>query len=486
MLYRPEYHLQELRQQGRTGSISLTLRWLRTIVFDATEEEDQKEIAQLTSPTLQEPVWVAHQQIVVKLIPSTSQVAALYLNSMPMLTALDLRGCVVQKLTSLLVSTAATKHASTLRRLLLPPRTPIPQELLNAFGQLEELDITSSPTFAHMLFCSATLQILYADNCQKLTDKGLERACNLKVLHVSDCHLVTTVAPFAHSLRVLSINNDCGIGSDALSEARCLMVLHAARNTKVHHLFSSATNRVHPLRELDAAGDHSAITDDVLRETTALVKFSCIKNTHVTTVAPFGLSLLELDVGHSAVGDSGLVTATGLVHFSASNNPAVCNLSPFASTLLELATGGDETGLTDIALHEAIHLISLTLYPTIGAKITTVAPFAASLRHLEAAWNYSLTDASLAPATKLVTLNCSEARRITSLQPFANSLLELTAYGNKCGVKGEEVSTARRLQVVKRGDAYPFLPNDQIKPAVHLKEFCKRPDENWARRYQKN
>lgn len=135
--------------------------------------------------------------------PSLSRLLLLqrWIQRISILTALDLRSTTHELASDALLFAVATTHHSTLRRLLLPWQSCVSQTTLNLLTMLEELDITAYQAKGfHVHFCGSTLRRLSA-NGSTLSDAGLSNATALEVLHVSRCGLVTTVAPFARSLR---------------------------------------------------------------------------------------------------------------------------------------------------------------------------------------------------------------------------------------------------------------------------------------------
>ena len=85
-----------------------------------------------------------------------------------------------------------------------------------------------------------------------------------------------------------------------------------------------------------------------------------------------------------------------------------------------------------------------------------MAPFAQTLRHLVAVRNLVVDadsfigDAGLSAATDLVTLVCNKNPNITTIAFCLNSLQELKAEGNMCGLKGDEIAVAPQLRKVSK------------------------------------
>ena len=108
-------------------------------------------------------------------------------------------------------------------------------------------------------------------------------------------------------------------------------MLNANYNDKIDTLQPFAGR----LRELQAVC--SKLDDVSLVEATLLVKVDVCNNPLVTTVVPFGSTLIELNASHDCGIDTvGLATATNLVCLNASYNPRIQSVCPFASILLEL------------------------------------------------------------------------------------------------------------------------------------------------------
>ena len=143
---------------------------------------------------------------------------------------------------------------------------------------------------------------------------------------------------------------------------------------------------------------------------------------------------------------------------------------PSGSTLLEL--DAENSKISDAALAQATNLVWLSCSG--NEKITTVAPFAQSLRHLFAQYGSFLDDAGLATATNLVTLNCSSNSKITSIGFCRNNLQELIVSGQDCGMKGDEIEKAPQLRKVV------MYHNDTITQE-HLKGFTRIHDSGFVR-----
>jgi hypothetical protein len=91
-------------------------------------------------------------------------------------------------------------------------------------------------------------------------------------------------------------------------------------------------------------------TDAGLAQAVGIVKLDVYNNPNVTTVAPFAVTLRELNAqGNSGITDAGLAQAAGIVRIYVDNNPKVTTVAPFAVTLRELNATGS-SGITDAGL----------------------------------------------------------------------------------------------------------------------------------------
>jgi len=161
--------------------------------------------------------------------------------------------------------------------------------------------------------------------------------------------------------------------------------------------FYLKTWRISTLRELDAGGRCCGITDSGLRSATQLVMLNAWRNSKITTVAPFGATLRELDASSTDVGilaetcgitDSGLCNATQLVKLNAEGNSKITTVAPFASTLRDLGARY-ACGISDSGLRYATQLVKLKA--SSNSKITMVAPFGSTMRELNATENCGIT-----------------------------------------------------------------------------------------------
>jgi hypothetical protein len=209
------------------------------------------------------------------------------------------------------------------------------------------------------------------------------------------------------------------------------------------------------LVELDASGYYCDIGDAGLTSAHNIVKLYARDNQYITTVAPFAATLVELDAsgGFGGIGDQGLASARGIVKLNASDNPHIKSVAPFAATLAELEARGPRCGICDAGLVSARSIVKLNAGN--NPKITTVAPFAATLAELKACggdnnWDPAtpdcgIGDAGLAGAHGIVKLDARNNPYITTVAPFAATLMELNASGPYCGMSEAGLTSARNI-----------------------------------------
>lgn len=327
------------------------------------------------------------------------------------------------------------------RRLLLPPFCSISQSVFERYTHLEECDMTGAAELTHVHHCAASLRCLYA-NYSKLGDEGLCQATRLEVLHVASCGKVTTITPFSDSLRELDCSKRCGITSAALHEARGprLAVLIAFDNRGITSLPESVSLRELNIRSPCTIGD----ADLSHSSTSRLVRLHTHGNPNITTVRPFAETLRELAItGECRVADISL--AGRLVKLNVSSNKRIVGSLP--QSLVVLDASGPDCEIEDRTLQSITSLNWLDC--TSNRRVTTVAPFAASLRHLLALGDSgALNDDGLRNAAWLVSLTCHRNPHLTTILPFAASLQELAASGDQCGLSGEELPRCIALRSI--------------------------------------
>ena len=264
----------------------LMLRWLRTLSIDCRVPKDKVNATVEKRLLMQQRSVLpcAVQRVVVDVLRDRVSTTKLqqYVESLPLLTVLDLHVCNSESVTDSFLCAVASVHHSRMQRLYLPRGSSVSQSALNRFTELEELDVSWCQSITNVDFCAATLRVLYANDCDNLTSAGLQNATKLEVLHVDSCDAVTSVSPCAHCLLELNAACGCGIDSAALSQCYRLQVLNASYNKKIGTLEPFAGR----LRELHAAGYACALDDAALAEATQLLKLNASYNDRLTMVAP--------------------------------------------------------------------------------------------------------------------------------------------------------------------------------------------------------
>jgi len=236
-------------------------------------------------------------------------------------------------------------------------------------------------------------------------------------IHDTDCK-ITTCAPFAKSLKVLSAIN------------------------------------------------YSHFGDEILRSCTSIVELYAKDNHRITTCAPFANSLEILDASsYCGIGDDGLTSCRFIKNLIASNNIKITTCNPFANSLKILKASGN-CGIADISIVSCHNIKELYVYA--NRKITTCAPFAKSLKLLSAPYNHGICDNSISSCYSLECLIATNNPMITTCAPFAKSLKRLFASGDRCGITTKEVLLCKFLiQLYANGNdkidrSKIRLPSDNI------------------------
>lgn len=398
--------------------------------------------------------------------------------------------CTSAPLLHTFLTTVSAVHGPFVQRLSLPPTitgTYVQQESLEGFTALRYLSMFNHKCIWDVSFCGATLEVLLAD-WSGLCDEGLQNATRLQVLHCDSCEGVTTLEPFAATLRELDASHSCGLNRAALAHARHLTVLSIHFNESITSLPPSLAANLRELR-VGCQSDTDPIGDEQLREATSLVYLDASTAPLISTVAPFAKSLRVLSCGSGFTDESAIPAATQLVRLNLVDARRVTVIVEASATssppLLELVCG---SGLTDASLAPLRRLVSLTCY--VNPHITTVKPFGTTLRHLQVGWDSVLSllssknqnnsshdggggggqqnspvvdgggggrggggggggcSGGLCDATRLVTLSLGYTTRIDTIQPFQSTLESLRIVGPICGVPLEEIVAAPRLWLV--------------------------------------
>ena len=322
--------------------------------------------------------------------------------------------------------------------------------------RLEELGVVQCTGLHCISSIMGQLRRLNAESSD-LTDRMLTTADKLEVLHVAHCGDVTTVAPFAYTLRELDASGKCGIHDAGLARAHWIRVLNVANNSLVTTVEPFAES----LRELNAS-DGSMVGDTGLANATGIVRLLASNNSKITTVSPFAESLRELQIAgvHSGIGDRALTAVSQLVSLHASLNASVRTVAPFGPSLVHLDASFD-CGIDDAGLTTAVNLVSLNTWN--NKHVTTVLPCASSLLHLNNS-NGSIGDSGLACASALVELEVNHNSKVTQVsESFMHSLRRLTACGKTCGISDKGLAKVAKM-VVRERTTFP----NAIGPSLHV------------------
>lgn len=313
----------------------------------------------------------------------------------------------------------AVPNPQQLTLLHIPNCPNVPQAVFDKFTSLEDLDVSGGRyNLNNVHFCCATLRRLMARKVHALSDDGLVNATKLEVLDVTDCSGVTTVDPFVATLVELHAGGDCGIDDKALRTALNIRRLFVEKNRKITTVKPFAEKLI----ELDAA---RGIDDEGLREATSIVKLRVgAMFTPITTVTPFAGTLRELEVHSMLLNDDSLADASGIVKLDVSRSMGqVRTVKPFARAIRELHVSA---GFHDDGVVDATGIVRLRAFVT--CSLTTMKPFAASLLELDAG-KKGINDETLKDLTTLVKLNVENNSDVTTVAPFSSTLRELRANG---------------------------------------------------------
>jgi hypothetical protein len=115
--------------------------------------------------------------------------------------------------------------------------------------------------------------------------------------------------------------------------------------------------------------------------------------------------------------------------------PPVCNGAHPGLTV----TDQDLMALSEVGVH-------LRVLHVPDQPVTTVAPFATTLVELDASGSHcGIGDAGLTSAHNIVKLVAASNRKITTAAPFAATLVELNASGLYCGIGDAELTSAHNI-----------------------------------------
>lgn len=227
------------------------------------------------------------------------------------------------------------------------------------------------------------LEELDVEGCVMMTQAAVDQFVHLRVLNVSQCGMVKDVSFCGKTLEVLHINGPSGVRDDSLASLYRLRSLHCNHNPAVTTVAPFAQT----LRLLSACGSTCGVSDEGLRDASNIQALYIFENTKVTTVRPFARQLRQLRAYglDCMLGDAGLSDATSLVSLVVSTT-----IRPFASTLRELIACG-LSGITEDELAEGGQgLVRLTT--TSNSRIQS-----RDVKQLRARYGAKWSDASSLP-----------------------------------------------------------------------------------------
>ena len=163
----------------------------------------------------------------------------------------------------------------------------------------------------------SSMQNIRSITSEYIVDRDIELCTNLYALNVARNKLISSCAPFAHTLRILDV-------------------------------------------------EYANIDDDGLRLCTKIKKLYASNNKHITTCEPFAHSLKILYAINSNITDAGLVCCTRIKKLYADDNPNITTCTPFAKTLRVLHACGS-CGISDAGLKYCRNLL---LYSDANNKIS--------------------------------------------------------------------------------------------------------------------
>jgi len=332
-------------------------------------------------------------------------------------------------------------HVTTMT---IPSKCTVTDDDIRCCTSLTELIIDGNTKITTLAPFAKTLHILSLRarrwNCS-IDDNALSSCTDLEELNISYNYRITTCAPFAKSLKILyanmyvSNNSDTmidkknrGMTDDGLASCTNIEILHARDNINITTCAPFAKS----LKILDADGVHCGITDDGLSSCDAIRELCATDNAKITTCAPFAQSLVKLDASNygtkdasvkCGISDTGLSSCSMIRELNARGNPKITTCVPFAKSLKILRASRD-CGISDTGLSNCTAIEKL--YVQDNLKITTCEPFAKTLIVLNAFGNSGIDDKGLSRCASITDLDASGNSKITTCDPFARSLRVLT------------------------------------------------------------
>ena len=326
---------------------------------------------------------------------------------------------------------------------------------------ITELDVSQNPFITTCAPFASSLRILSA-NCNQcgISDNGLRLCKHIEELHAYNNPKITTCEPFAKSLIHLSASSTsfmthhdspCGITDTGLRLCIAIEKLNAGGNDKI----TTCVPFARTLREL-IASDDCGITNDGLRLCANITKINIDNNTHISSCKSFAKSLRKIsmrlhwkllrEIDNVDVNDDTLRFCNNIVNLNAENCSLITSCTSFARTLRKLVACGS-CGISDNGLYlcDAIEELDASG----NEKITSCAPFANTLRILYATDSSGICDDGLKQCRLIQELDATDNANITTCAPFAKSLVELWANGKKCGISDKGLHMCTSIEVLK-------------------------------------
>ena len=232
-------------------------------------------------------------------------------------------------------------------------------------------------------------------DCAHATNADIISCTAIQELNADHCKFITSCAPFASTLRKLSVRNNL-LGSS-----------------------------IHPVDANEHRSDPYGINDKALKLCTSLTDLNADNNDNITTCKPFAHTLRKLSACRmSQICDAGLRSCTALESLDASRNDRITTCEPFANTL-RILFATQYCGISDAGLAANTRIEKLDA--SHNRKITSCAPFASTLRILIAANTCGISDEGLQLCTAITELHATDNNKITTCAPFAHTLKILYA-----------------------------------------------------------
>jgi len=313
------------------------------------------------------------------------------------------------------------------------------------FGYVSRRDgvLTTCAPFAK------TLRKLSIAEFERIGDFGLQMCCSLTELDANDNKSITTCAPFAHSLRKLFARCECGINDNGLRLCKFIEKLDARSNPKITTCkpFAKSIYALSIGNELRVS-KKCKINNKELCLCASLTYLDAGNDIKITTCGPFAKSLRILKAYDTCgITDNELQKCKYIEELYIDDNNKITTCDSFSKYLRKLSANG-RCALGDDGLCLCVSLREL--HADQNAKITTCTPFAKSLRILFAR-NYwtggvcGIDDDGLRLCTSIVHLNASHNWKITTCEPFAKSLRILSA-DTGCGISDDGLKLCSSIE----------------------------------------